>query len=205
MTHALKLGVRPRDALQIVADQRDKLDIGLVAMVSYSIVHRLGDSSFTKDAANAGIDGFIIPDLPVDEAEKTRDIVTTAGLTCSFLIAPTTPTDRAQRIAKACSGFIYLVARSGITGERAQLPEDLPDNIKRIRDVSDLPIAVGFGISSSEHVKQVVDLADAAIVGSAIVKRMAPYRAGDTSDAVTNVSQFVRELASGLPQTAQTR
>jgi len=202
MRHALSQGLRPRDVLRTVAELRSQLSLGLVAMVSYSIVHRLGDGSFAKDAAEAGFDGLIIPDLPIDEAERTRDIVADAGLTCSFLIAPTTPTQRAQRIAKACTGFVYLLARAGLTGERSELPEDLPANIARIREVCDLPIAVGFGISTAEHVRQVVGVADAAIVGSAIVRRISKHRDGDASGAVADVRNFVQELATGLPQTA---
>lgn len=198
MTYALDRGVRPAEILQAVARQRAGMALGLVAMVSYSIVHRLGASSFLRDAQAAGIDGFIFPDLPVDEADAIRDKVSQANLICSFLIAPTTPIERAERIARACSGFVYVLSRAGITGERTELPADLPGRITRLRQVTDLPIAVGFGVSTAQQVRQVVQVADAAIVGSAIMRRIAQQRENGSAAVVESVAQFVGELAQGL-------
>ena len=195
MTHALDKGVRVGAVLDMVATLRPKLNMGLVAMVSYSIVHRMGAKRFVDDAKAAGFDGFIFPDLPIEEAQDVADYVRRQEMILSFLIAPTTPIERARRIAQASSGFVYVLARSGITGERDSLPDDLPPRIAALRDVTDLPMAVGFGVSKAEHVRQVVSVADAAIVGSAIMRRVAEHRDGDV---VQPVGAFVRELLAGL-------
>ena len=198
MMRALERGIRPGQVFEMVASVRSRLRMGLIAMVSYSIVYRLGPKPFIRDAAEAGIDGFIFPDLPVNEFPSARDAVAREGLVCSMLIAPSTPTRRAERIVEAASGFVYLLARAGIMGERKTLPPDLPRQIERLRQVTDLPIAVGFGISQPEHVRRVVRLADAAIVGSAIVRRVAEQPEGAGPHLIDEVEQFVRGLAEGL-------
>jgi tryptophan synthase alpha chain len=198
MTRALAGGVRPAQVFELIASMRSRLELGLVAMVSYSIVHRLGFESFIKDAASVGFDGFIFPDLPLEEADAAREAAAAHGLILSMLVSPTTPPERAERIVRASSGFVYLLARSGITGERDQLPADLPDQITRLRRVTDLPIAVGFGISKPEHVSQVVQLSDAAIVGSAIVRRIGEHRDDEPTRLVSEVERFVGDLVGGL-------
>lgn len=212
MTHALSQHIRTSQILEMVARQRAKVGIGIVAMVSYTIVHRHNPATFIRDAKAAGVDGFIVPDLLLEESQGLRDAVAAEGMICSFLIAPTTPIERAQRIAQASSGFVYLLSRAGITGETTALPPDLPDRVRRLRDVTDLPIAVGFGVSNADQVRQVVSVADAAIVGSAIMRRIAACRqapAGATSGGasggtsggcgvVAEVERFVTELAGGL-------
>lgn len=199
MSHALDGGVRPDHVFEMVAAQRDQLDLGLVAMVSYSIVNRMGDREFVRDAKQAGIDGFIIPDLPVEESSAFREVASGEGLTCSFLIAPTTPIERAEAVARACTGFVYVLSRAGLTGERTELPKDLPDRLQRLRQVTDVPLAVGFGIGTGDQVRQVVEVADAAIVGSAIMRRVADLRGDD--QIVDHISRFVSDLATGLPST----
>jgi len=198
MTAALDNHVHPRDIFAMVAQLRPKLNMGLVAMVSYSIVYRHGSDAFVAAAAEAGIDGFIVPDLPLEEMASLRDTTAAAGLTCSGLIAPTTPADRAAAIAAASTGFVYLVARTGITGERSELPPELPDRIRRLRDATDLPIAVGFGIANAQQVRAVVDVADAAIVGSALVKRITQHIGDPPDQLAQHIGSFVSELASGL-------
>ena len=198
MARALTGGVRPVQVFDLIASLRSRIELGLVAMVSYSIVHRLGLKSFIRDAAAAGLDGFIFPDLPLEEATAAGEVAAEHGLILSMLISPTTPTERAERIARVSSGFVYLLARSGITGERDQLPADLPDQIARLRRVTDLPIAVGFGISRPEHVSQVVQLSDAAIVGSAIVRRIGEHRDDEPARLVSEVERFVGGLVGGL-------
>ena len=200
MSFALNRGVRTQQVFEVVQQLRPKLAMGLILMVSFSIVYRLGVKAFVDQAKRSGIDGFIFPDLPVDEASAVRDVVADAGLIASFLIAPSTPIERAERIAIASSGFLYLLSRRGLTGERSQLPPELPEMVQRLRDVTDLPIAVGFGISDARQVQQVVTVADAAIVGSAIVRRLAPHRNGpvNTTAVVEQVESLVTELATGL-------
>jgi len=202
MTRALDRGASVHQIFETVAAQRDKVDMGLVAMVSYSIVHRRGGSAFVREAKAAGFDGFIFPDLPLEESDRTIEAVREAGMICSLLIAPATPLQRAEKIAAACSGFVYVLSRAGITGEQAALPAELPQWVARLREVTELPIAVGFGISSAEQVRQVVQVADAAIVGSAIVRRMAEWGqahpSADTASLVEQTRRFVNDLAGGL-------
>ena len=199
MTYALDHGLRTAHVLESVAAVRSKVKLGLVAMVSYSIVHRIGPAAFMRDCKQAGFDGFIFPDLPLEESEAARDMASSMGLTSTLLIAPTTPLDRARKIAQVSTGFVYVVARAGITGERATLPEELPARLRELRQVTDLPIAVGFGVSRPEHVKQVVEIADAAIVGSAIVKRIGQHRSEGPAAIAKQIGDMVRDLARGLP------
>jgi len=198
MTEALDSGTRPAAVLEMVRRVRARVDIGLVAMVSWSIVYRIGGERFIAEAREAGLDGFIFPDLPLEEAPPIVDRVHAAGLTCSLLIAPTTPAERAARIAEHCSGFIYAMARTGITGEQDTAPEGLAERVAALRKTSDLPIAVGFGIGRAEHVRAVVAHADAAIVGSAVVRRITEHRAASPAEMAEHVGAFIDELSGGL-------
>ncbi|MFG0258087.1 MAG: tryptophan synthase subunit alpha [Phycisphaerales bacterium JB043] len=196
MHEALQHDVHPKDIFDQVASVRDRLTIGLVAMVSISIVYRFGLEQFCDRAAKAGFDGLIIPDVPVDEFAPLHHAINESGLTASLLIAPTTPDDRAQRIASHCSGFVYILARTGITGEQADAP-DVRARVESLQQVTDLPLACGFGISTAEHVRAVSEHADAVIVGSALVRRIEEaHTNGD--DAVSIARSFVSELATGL-------
>ena len=193
MTRALDAGLRVQQVFEMVRRVRPKVSLGLVAMVSYSIVHRMGLETFVHAARDAGFDGFIFPDLPLEESADARQAVEDAGLILSMLIAPTTPIERAQKIAAASSGFAYVVSRSGITGARSELPPDLPDRLAKLREVTDLPMAVGFGISSADQVRAVVRIADAAIVGSALVDCVHQH-----CGAVAEAELFIQSLATGL-------
>ncbi|MBL8887237.1 MAG: tryptophan synthase subunit alpha [Phycisphaerales bacterium] len=199
MHKAIQAGCTPGVVVDQIASVRDQLRIGLVAMVSISIMQRLasnsGPASVVARCRDAGIDGFIFPDLPLEESGAWRTAAAEAGLSCTFLISPTTSPERAARIAQASTGFLYLLARSGITGERSEMP-DLSGRIAELRKVSKLPIAVGFGISTPEHVRHVVQTADAAIVGSALVRRLSD---ADSDHSPAQVAgDFCRQLAAGL-------
>lgn len=199
MHEALGRGCSPRRVFEEIADARRDpalADLGLVGMVSVSIVWRLGIEQVIASAIRSGLDGFIFPDLPADEDDDLVGRVRDAGLTASLLIAPTTPPARAQRIAHMSSGFVYLLARAGITGESTAPPE-IADRVRMLRNVTDLPVACGFGISSAAHVRSVVTHADAAIVGTALVRSMdEAVKAG--RDPASAAGTLVRELATGL-------
>lgn len=197
MAHALDQGTTVHQVFELVANQRSNLRMGLIAMVSYSIVYRLGVELFIRRAGEVGIDGLIFPDLPLEESASVCDLAASHGLVCSLLIAPTTPIERVRKIAQASSGFVYLLARSGLTGTRSQLPSDLSQRIEAVRFVTDLPIVVGFGISNPQQVQSVVAVADAAIVGSAIMRCVAEYRDQGSDVVVDQVGQFVRQLTQG--------
>lgn len=196
MTRALDAGLHVEQVFQRIAALRSSTSIGLVAMVSYSIVYRIGLAKFVADSAAAGFDGFIFPDLPLEEADDAIAASKEAGLILSMLISPTTPIERAQAIAAASTGFAYVVSRPGITGESGALPEDLPDRLTQLRQATTAPMAVGFGISTAEQVRSVVGVADAAIVGSAMVRRLHEH----PSDRAGQAEAFTRELATGLAQ-----
>lgn len=198
MTRALDAGVKVEQVFDAVAKARPNTEMGLVAMVSYSIVYRIGLAQFVQDAAKAGFDGFIFPDLPLEESQDARDAAADAGLILSMLIAPTTPIERAQKIAAASTGFAYVVSRGGITGESRSLPPDLPDRLAKLREVTEAPMSVGFGISTPEQVREVVAVADAAIVGSALVRRLHD----NAADMPAEAEKFTRELAAGLPNSS---
>lgn len=175
----------------------------VVTMVSYAIVNRRGVERYLDDAVSAGVDGLIVPDLPVEEAEGREGLhakADAAGLKLIQLVTPTTPRPRAARIAASSSGFIYYVSVAGITGERAALPSDLVDNVGWLRTHTDLPICIGFGISTPEHVKALAPVADGLIVGSAIVRRIADAveRGESSASVVEGVGRFVRELSAPL-------
>jgi tryptophan synthase alpha chain len=199
MHQALERGTTPASVFDEVASVRAGVSAGLVAMVSASIVTRMGGpEEFTKRAASAGFDGLIVPDAPLEESEGLRSASASAGLSLSLLVAPTTPPHRAERIAAASSGFVYLLARTGITGEGV-LPPEIGPRVARLRESTQIPIACGFGISTPEHVRAVVREggADAAIVGSAVVRRMA-RAAEEGEEAAGAAADLVRELSAGL-------
>lgn len=197
MHEALAGGLRLDDVLDAVRAARLQTAMGLVAMVSWSIVHRRGPASFIEACAGCGFDGLIFPDLPLEESGDARDFAARAGLACSLLIAPTTPPARAAAIARASTGFVYLLARTGITGVREETPE-IETRVRMLRTATDLPIACGFGIGSAAAVRAVTEHADAAIVGSAIVQRLAEQREAPPARRIEAIESFVRELASGL-------
>jgi tryptophan synthase alpha chain len=197
MHKALGAGATPIEVFDQVASVRGQVKAGLVAMCSVSIVWRMGGAAgFCRRATDAGFDGLIIPDAPLEESGDILSAAGACGLTCSLLVAPSTPPRRAGAIARASTGFVYLLARAGITGERAELP-DVEVPVRALRAASGLPIACGFGVSTPEHVRAVVRYADAAIVGSALVRRVEEAHAAG-ADAVAAAGALVRELSVGL-------
>ncbi|GJQ28466.1 MAG: tryptophan synthase alpha chain [Phycisphaerae bacterium] len=197
MHGALRAGVTPRMVFEEVGSIREWLKVGLVAMVSYSIVHGVGGAGrFVGMAKDAGFDGLIVPDLPLEESGEVRAAAAAAGLTMSMLIAPSTPVERAEALAKASTGFVYLLARAGITGDGSGIP-DVSGRVSRLRTFSPLPVAVGFGVSTPEQVRGVVRHADAAIVGSALVRRLTEAKTAGR-DPIAEAEGFVGSLAGGL-------
>jgi tryptophan synthase alpha chain len=176
----------------------------LVAMVSYAIVHRLGVERFLNDAATAGLDGLILPDLPVEESAGLLENTARRGLKLIQLITPTTPRERAVQIARSTSGFVYYVSVAGITGERKTLPEEVVEAVAWLRTQTELPICVGFGISGPDQVRQLAPVADGLIVGSALVRRLSQAINRPRADVIQEIGQFVADLAKALPVAADT-
>jgi tryptophan synthase alpha chain len=192
MHRALQRGVTPAAVLQQVRAARATLTVGLVAMVSVSIVDRCGGSAFMGQLADAGFDGVIVPDADVDAAGPLLEAAASRDLAFAMLVAPTTGDARLARLVRGCRGFVYLLARAGITGERADAPE-VEALVRRVRAHTELPLAVGFGISTPAHVQAVWKHADAAIVGSSLVRRLA---AVDAAGAPGVARDYARELQS---------
>lgn len=206
MHRALGQGASADSVMLSVSGVRPRLTIGVVAMVSVSIVRRSGTDDagqgggprpFMRRLKDAGFDGVILPDVPLEESGPYAEAARSVGLAMPMLIAPTTPFARAESIAGACTGFVYMLTRTGITGTSTAVP-DIGARVEKLRTVTDLPIACGFGISTPEQVAAVVRHADAAIVGSALVQQLEEAQRAD-QDPVTACEDAVRKLASGLP------
>jgi tryptophan synthase alpha chain len=189
---ALRSGTTLGGVLDLVASIRRKSDVALVLFSYYNPVLQMGLERFAERAAAAGADGVLITDLTPEEAGDYRRIVASRGLDTIFLAAPTSPDERLEKIAAATSGFLYLISRTGVTGTKDALPEDLPALVRRVRRVTALPIAVGFGISLPGHVSVLGGLADAAVVGSALVQEI--ERAASVDAARNAVGERVRVL-----------
>jgi tryptophan synthase alpha chain len=170
----------------------------IVTMVSYAIVFRHGLEAYVADAKRAGAAGAIVPDLPVEEAGPLADICRREDFSLIQLITPTTPRDRALRIAQRTTGFIYYVSVTGITGERTALPPEIVDNVAWLRRQTPLPICIGFGISRPEHVRMLAPVADGLIVGSAVVRRIAETAAKPREQVLTEITDYAAELLAAM-------
>jgi tryptophan synthase alpha chain len=171
---------------------REKTDVPLVLFSYYNPILQASLERFAIDAASAGIDGVLVTDLTPEEAENYRAAVRGRGLDTIFLAAPTSTDARLKLIAKATTGFLYLISRTGVTGTRDALPEGLPALVRRVRAATKLPIAVGFGISLPTHVSVLGGIADAAVVGSAIVAQV--EGAANPQAAARAVRDLIRSL-----------
>jgi tryptophan synthase alpha chain len=199
-TRALSKKIQLEQVLEMVRGLAPSFKPPLVSMVSYAIVYRHGLERFVADAQAAGLAGAIVPDLPVDEAEPLAKICRAADFSLIQLVTPTTPRPRAVRIAETSTGFLYYVSVTGITGERGELPPDLIENVGWIRGQTPLPVCVGFGISSPEHVRRLAPVADGLIVGSAVVRRIAAASENGTprEAVLADVGKYVSELLAAL-------
>ncbi|MEK6691908.1 MAG: tryptophan synthase subunit alpha [Nitrospirota bacterium] len=195
---ALKNKVTLRNVLDLVKRIRGKTTTPIVLMTYYNPVFKYGDDTFVKDAVASGVDGVIIPDLPPDEAKDIIDISKREGLDTIFLLAPTSTPERVRIIAKATRGFIYYVSITGITGAKIEEMDSINKSIERIREDTDKPIAVGFGISAPEEAKRIAEWADGIIVGSAIV-RIIEENIDDPS-LISKVGEFVKSLSTGISE-----
>lgn len=170
----------------------------LVAMVSYAIIFRYGADRFLREAAGAGFSGLIVPDLPGDEASEFADQVKAAELDLVQLVSPLTPEERTKRIVQSASGFIYCISVAGTTGVRDDLPPELTAHLESLRQLTDLPLAVGFGISNPEHVNTLRGKADGFIIGSAIVKQFAAFSDGSQKreDIIARIGEYAGKMAA---------
>ncbi len=169
-TRALHAGMTLTKMFDIVASFSKSHSMPLLAMASYSLIYRNGIKTFVKRGQESGLAGFVVPDLPLEESDELDTQCRLAGLALVRLVTPTTPPERAREIARRSTGFLYCVSVAGVTGERTALPENLVERIQWLREESDVPILVGFGISTAEQAREVAAVADGVIVGSAVVR-----------------------------------
>jgi len=189
---ALAGGFTLRHGLSLAAELRRASEVPLVLMSYANPVLSLGEGPFAAEAAGAGVDGLIVPDLPPEEGGALRAACGRHGVAIIGMVAPTTGAARIPLICRASSGYIYYVALRGVTGPRQSLPPDLGEGIARVRDATDLPVAVGFGIATAEHVAAVARAADGVIVGSAIVQAVEAH--AGRPDLVERVGDLVATL-----------
>jgi tryptophan synthase alpha chain len=184
---SLENGTTLKDCIEMTRELREQgVDTPAVLMGYVNPILAYGLEQFIADAAGAGVDGLIVPDLPPEEAEELEDACVQHGLALIYLLAPTSTLERVKLITERSQGFVYLVSLTGVTGARTELSPDLADFVTRVREQTDKPLAVGFGIGNGQQAQSVAQVADGVIVGSALVKR-----AGESADSV-------RELASEL-------
>ena len=195
---ALRSGTTLAGVLGLVRKLRQKTEVPIVLFSYFNPVLQMGLSTFADEAAAAGADGVLITDLTPEEADEYRHAVASRGLDTIFLAAPTSTDARLVRIADSSTGFLYLISRTGVTGVREALPEDLPALVRRARRVTSLPIAVGFGISLPGHVSILGGLADAAVVGSVLVEEI--ERAASVDEAASAVAARIRSLKQAASQ-----
>jgi tryptophan synthase alpha chain len=195
----LASGATPPRVLETVAAIRAESSIPIVLYVYYNLLHRAGVGRFIRECADAGVDGLLVLDLPPEEADAYQRHMREAGLCAIWLLAPTTPEERIIRIVSRGTGFLYYVSREGVTGMQDRLADTIEANVSRIRAYTQLPIAIGFGVSSPEQARSLARYGDAVVVGSAIVNRIAEL--GDAPELVPQVTSFVASLVKAVRQT----
>jgi len=189
---AVHNGITLSSCLATVRSLRESgLELPLVLMGYCNSILAYGLERLALDAREAGVDGFIIPDLPSTMAQPWVDIFEPRGLDVIFFLAPTTTEERAAAVVRQGRGFLYCISVTGVTGERESLPQELPEFLSRVRAVTSLPLAVGFGISGAHHVREVSEYADGAIVGSALINLI---RQTPSENVEQEVSRFIAEL-----------
>ncbi len=192
----LDSGTTPGKVLETILRIRESSAIPIVLYVYFNLLHRRGLAAFVQAAAEAGVDGLLVLDLPPEESEDYESLMAAAGLCPIYLVAPTTSPDRVELIVKRGKGFIYYVSREGVTGMQKTVSDTIGPMTQIIREHTDIPIAVGFGISNPEQAAEVAQNAEAVVVGSAIVNQIADK--GRAADLVPSVKAFTANLISGI-------
>jgi len=192
----LDAGTTTANVLETVAKIREKSKIPIVLYVYFNLLHKRGLKKFVLDAAKVGVDGLLVLDLPPEESEDYESLMAEVGMCPIYLVAPTTSPDRVGLIVRRGKGFIYYVSREGVTGMQSTVSDSVGEMTAIIRQNTNVPIAVGFGISNPKQVAQVAQNADAVVVGSAIVNQIAEK--GKSMDLVSHVKAFTADLITGI-------
>lgn len=190
---ALKSGTTTDKLFDMVSRVRRKVDIPLVFMTYINPVYTYGTEKFAKKCAECGIDGVIIPDVPFEEKDEVSDACKAAGIELVSMISPTSK-ERISMIAKEAEGFLYCVSSLGVTGVRSKITTNIKEMVDHVKEVSDIPCAIGFGIATPEQAREMAAVSDGAIVGSAIVKIIAQYG----RDCIKPVCEYVREMKEAV-------
>jgi len=193
-TRALAAGFTLEKFFAMVTEATARVTMPILAMVSYSIIYRRGIDRFVADATAAGLAGLVVPDLPLEESDLLDAACHGAGLALVRLVTPTTPPDRAAEIARRSTGFLYCVSVAGVTGARTELPEGLVERVAWLRTQARVPVLVGFGVSTPEQVRALVQVADGAIVGSALVRQIGELGPQGPAGIAQGVERYVAEL-----------
>ncbi|MEK6646724.1 MAG: tryptophan synthase subunit alpha [Candidatus Firestonebacteria bacterium] len=193
---SLKKGTNLDSILKLVKRFRKKSQMPVVLMCYYNLIFKYGIKKFSKDAYILGVDGVIIPDLPVEEAKIWKKEANLSNIATIFLASPTSTSDRLKMIADLSSGFIYYVSLTGVTGERKVINTDIKKSINNIRNWTDKPIAVGFGVSTPKQAKEMIAFCDGVIVGSAIVRKIEENI--KKQNIVSNTSKFVQSFVNAI-------
>lgn len=186
-----------RDVIKIVTEIRKETQIPIVLMGYYNPIFKYGVSKFAKDAVESGVDGVIVADLPPDESAELTKSAKEHNLSIIFLVAPTSTSDRVKLIAESCTGYIYCVSTTGVTGARDKVSDMLNPTLGLIRKYTDKPIAVGFGVSTPDQAMEVAKVADGVIIGSAIVNIIEKYK-DNTLEMLSSVKDFASKLAMAI-------
>ncbi len=202
-TRALGKKVQVKDIFKALAELKAEPLPPLVAMVSFAIIFRTGVEAFLDECVNSGIAGLIVPDLPGAEADELFALTQQRGLALIQLIAPTTPRSRVKQVLARGSGFVYIVAVAGTTGERENVATALLEQLKWLREETDLPLAVGFGISRPEHVQPLRGLAHGVIVGTAVVRHLEKLTSIDRNGGLSELTAYAQTMSDAAHQTGK--
>jgi tryptophan synthase alpha chain len=195
-TRALQKGVGLEDVLRIIKESKNEVKAPIVLFTYYNPIFYRGVESFLEQVVDSGVSGLVVPDLPLEEAETLLKPASEMGIDLTLLVAPTSPMERIKAIAQKSQGFIYLVSVTGVTGIRSNITARVKDLLSSLRSVTDRPIGVGFGISDVQQAKQVKEWgADAVIVGSALVKRLAE---NTPEEGLVAIGEFCRSLKQAI-------
>jgi tryptophan synthase alpha chain len=189
---ALRQGVTSEVCFEVAQELRQQVEIPLVFMTYYNPVLKFGLEQFCSKCAGVGIDGLIIPDLPPEEGEELEQSTRRHGVDLIYLLSPASTEERIQLVARRSSGFIYLVSLTGVTGARNELPEELECFVARVRERTEKPLCIGFGVSTPEQARRIAKIADGVIVGSRIIQLL------DEDKSLKNVCSFIKSLRDAL-------
>lgn len=193
---ALAAGTTLEKVLQLVADVRTDCEVPLILMGYFNPVFRYGVDRFAADAAAAGVDGLLLVDLPPEEAADVTQSLKQVDIAMITLLAPTTPTERMRHLAESAEGYLYYVSMTGVTGTQKVKPEDIRLAVEELQQMTEIPVGVGFGITTAEDAAAVGQFADGVVVGSALVKIIEQY--GKSPELLTQVKGFIESLKGGL-------